>query len=248
MEALRNQKSKIKNQKFRQLIHSIFISSDTRKCLIFSHLVISHSRLLTFSLLFLSLLPILDLSAQSDLKNLQVAFENSYSMEAKADYSRAIKTIKDVYQENSYEINLRLGGLLYLSGLHIESISYYQKAMKLKPYAIEPKFGSVFPSAALGNWTQVIYQYQEILKIDPQNTLANYRIGLIYYNKQDYTKAEKFLEKVVNLYPFDYDANLLYAWINLKLGKFREAKILFNKVLLHKPKDASALEGLSLIK
>jgi tetratricopeptide (TPR) repeat protein len=248
MEALKNQKSKIKNQKFRQFIHRIAIFSDTRMCLIHHNLTFPPYHILTVSLLFFSWFPTLDLSAQSDLKNLQVAFENSYSMEAKADYSRAIKTIKDVYQENSYEINLRLGGLLYLSGLHIESISYYQKAMKLKPYAIEPKFGSVFPSAALGNWTQVIYQYQEILKIDPQNTLANYRIGLIYYNKQDYTKAEKFLEKVVNLYPFDYDANLLYGWINLKLGKFREAKILFNKVLLHKPKDASALEGLSLIK
>jgi cytochrome c-type biogenesis protein CcmH/NrfG len=70
----------------------------------------------------------------------------------------------------------------------------------------------------------------------------------IYYGRKDYAKAEKYLEKVVNLYPFDYDSMILYAWTNFQLGKLREAQVLFNKVLLNKPKDASALEGLSLIK
>lgn len=206
---------------------------------------ISLFRHLAISLFLLASSPLL---SQTDSKPLLVAFENSYLMEAKADYSRAIRTLKDIYQENSYEINLRLGWLNYLAGLHLESTNYYQKAIKLKPYALEPKFGFVLPAAVLGNWSQVILQYQEILKIDPQNTLANYRMGSIYYNKLDYISAEKYLEKVVNLYPFDYDANLLYGWTNLKLGKLREAKVLFNKVLLNKPKDTSALEGLSLIK
>jgi hypothetical protein len=38
------------------------------------------------------------------------------------------------------------------------------------------------------------------------------------------------------------------AWINLQLGKSREARVLFNKVLLYSPGDASALEGLGLLK
>jgi hypothetical protein len=40
----------------------------------------------------------------------------------------------------------------------------------------------------------------------------------------------------------------MFAWTNLKLGKTREAKILFNKTLLYNPDDASAKEGLGLIK
>jgi len=100
----------------------------------------------------------------------------------------------------------------------------------------------------MGNWDQVITQYQEILKIDPQNTLANYRMGSIAYGKNDFTTAEKYLEKVVNLYPFDYDSNILFAWTNYKLGKLRESQVLFHKVLLIKPKDSSAMEGLGLIK
>jgi len=186
--------------------------------------------------------------AQSDLKVIESAFESSYSMETKGEYANAVSTLKAVYNETSYEINLRLGWLTYLSGLFTESTAYYQKAIKLKPYSIEAKFGYAFPASAMGNWDQVITQYQEILKIDPQNTLANYRMGSIAYGKNDFTTAEKYLEKVVNLYPFDYDSNILFAWTNYKLGKLRESQVLFHKVLLIKPKDSSAMEGLGLIK
>ena len=186
--------------------------------------------------------------AQVDNKMLANAFELSYAQEAKGEYAKAARSLKEVYQENAYEINLRLGWLLFKAGLYNESALYYQKAIRLKPYAIEPKFGYVLPAAAMGNWTQVINQYQEILKIDPQNTVANYRMGSIFYNKQDYPRAEKYLEKVVNLYPFDYDATLLYGWTALKMGKVREARVLFSKVLLNKPRDPSALEGLGLIR
>ena len=186
--------------------------------------------------------------AQANAKAVEDAFESSYSLQEKANYTGAISALKGVYDENSYEVNLRLGWVCYLGGLFTESTAYYQKAMKLKPYSIEAKFGFAFPAATIGNWEQVIAQYNDILKIDPQNTLANYRMGSIYYGKKDFTTAEKYLEKVVNLYPFDYDSNILFAWTNFKLGKTREAQILFHKVLLIRPKDSSAMEGLGMIK
>jgi hypothetical protein len=39
----------------------------------------------------------------------------------------------------------------------------------------------------------------------------------------------------------------MYAWSNLKLGKFRGAEVLFKQVLLLSPEDESALEGLNSI-
>jgi tetratricopeptide (TPR) repeat protein len=178
----------------------------------------------------------------------QQAFSKSYDYETQGTYAKAIEELKKVYLADSYEINLRLGWLSYLQGQFTESSAYYLKAMTLKPFSIEAKFGYVYPLAAAGNWALVKTQYFEIIKIDPQNTLANYRLGLIYYNTCDFQTASKYLEKVVNLYPFDYDSMVLYAWTNLKLGKLREAEILFKKVLLIKPADESAKEGLSLVK
>jgi Flp pilus assembly protein TadD len=40
----------------------------------------------------------------------------------------------------------------------------------------------------------------------------------------------------------------MLAWTNFRLTKYKEAKQLFNKVLLLAPNDASALEGIALIK
>jgi len=201
-----------------------------------------------FLLLFLvGILVTMNVNAQ-DTQAIQEAFEQSYLSEYYGEYSKAIDALKGVYAEDSYEINLRLGWLTYMAGFFTESTAYYQKAIDLKPLSIEARLGYVYPTSALGNWEQVKTQYNEILKIDPQNTLANYRLGSIYYGNEDYTTAIKYFEKVVNIYPFDYDGLLMYAWSNLKLGKFREAEVLFNKVLMNQPNDKSALEGLAEIK
>ncbi|MDD5571290.1 MAG: tetratricopeptide repeat protein [Bacteroidales bacterium] len=183
-----------------------------------------------------------------DIKAVQDAFAKSYTYEKNKEYSKASDELKKVYAADNYYENLRLGWLNYLAGQYTESIKYYQSAINIMPYSIEAKLGYIYPASALGNWEQVKTQYNEILKIDEKNSSANYNMGYIYYNKQDYANALKYFEKVVNLYPFDYNSLLMFAWTNLKLGNFREAKVLFGNVLLLSPDDKSALEGLGMIK
>ncbi len=184
--------------------------------------------------------------AQSFDKQL-IAYENSYRLEENGKYNEAIQEILNVYVESNYEHNLRLGWLYYVSGRFTESLPYYQKCFTLKPLSIEARFGYIYPAAALGNWTQVENQYQEILRIDPQNTQANYRMASIAYGREDYMTSLRYLNKVINLYPFDYDTAILLAWTELKLGKLREAKIMFQKALLIRPGDSNASEGLTLV-
>lgn len=190
---------------------------------------------------------VLVLNAQ-DYSKLTMAFSDSYAKEKAGKYQEAVNTLKTIYEAGSYEINLRLGWLSYLQGQFSESLGYYSKATDIMPYAIEPRLGLVLPASSLGNWELVIAQYNKILAIDPNNTITLYRMGLISYDKKDYNQAYKYFEKVVNLYPFDYQSVLMLGWTNYKLGKLREAKILFNKALLYSPEDASAKEGLSLVK
>ncbi len=198
--------------------------------------------------LSLSVIFFVSFARSQDIKAIQDAFEKSYLYEYSGDYTKAVDALKNVYNAESYELNLRLGWLTYMGGFFTESFAYYQKAIDLKPLSIEAKLGYVYPASALGNWEQVKSQYNEILKIDPLYSLANFRLGSIYYGNEDYTTALKYFEKVVNLFPFDYDGLAMYAWTNLRLGKFREAEVLFNKVLLIRPNDSSALQGLGMIK
>lgn len=175
------------------------------------------------------------------------AFQDSYLNEATGDLQTAIQDLKEVYDKDGYELNLRLGWLTYSAGQFTESATYYNRAVELKPFAIEPRFGLIYPTAAMGNWDVVIRQYDKIIEIAPGNTVALHRLGLVYYGRKEYQQAEKLFDKVVNLYPFDYDALLMLAWTKLQLKKYREAKVLFNKALMHTPGGQSALEGLELL-
>ena len=188
----------------------------------------------------------LSLSAQT-IKEQQDAFAISYQNEAAKNYSVAIVDIEKIYIEDSYEINVRLGWLSYLQGDYPNSIKYYKISLHLLPYSIQAKFGYILPLAAMGNWNEVIAMYKEVLKTDPQNSYANYKLGAIYYERAEFPLAKQHAEKVTNMYPYDNDAIVLLAWIHLKMEDYRKAKILFNKSLLISPQNTSALEGLKLI-
>jgi tetratricopeptide (TPR) repeat protein len=191
---------------------------------------------------------VLSLYGQQDFNATRDAFQKSYIQEATGEYPGAINTLKTVYDEKSYELNLRLGWLTYLSGGFTESKAYYLRAIAIMPYAVEPRLGFVYPASAMGNWSEVITQYEKVLEIMPNYSLVLHRLGLIYYGRNEFEKALKYFEKVVNLFPFDYDGLTMLAWTHFRLNNTREAKVLFQKALLNTPGGSSALEGLQLLK
>ena len=187
-------------------------------------------------------------SSQTNQQVLETAFYKSYELEKKGDFATATQPLKKIYNESSYEINLRLGWLQYNAGLFEESIIFYSKAQELKPYSEEARFGLILPKAALGRWDEVISLYDKILEINPNNTVALYRLGLVYYGRKNYDKAYPLFKKVVDLYPFGYDGLLMLGWTSYFMGNYNQAKVLFNKVKLYNPGDESANEGLELMK
>jgi tetratricopeptide (TPR) repeat protein len=172
------------------------------------------------------------------------AFSESYKNEVSKDYEKAITAIKNVYSANSYEMNLRLGWLYFLKKEYIQSAKYYKTAISVQPKSIEAMLGLVNPGAELQNWTEVFDTYKRILQIDPYHSVANYRIALMYYYRKDYTNGQMHLQKVLDLYPFDYDSMLLMAQTKLAAGKITEAKSWYQKVLLYNPGDTTAKKAL----
>jgi tetratricopeptide (TPR) repeat protein len=181
-------------------------------------------------------------------QQLRDAFSSSISHESNQRYSEAISALMGVYSVRSYEINLRLGWLHYLNRNYSESITYYKRSIGIMPAASEPLWGIINPYSAIEDWVNVERTYKSIIKLDPKNSKAHYYLGLIFFNRKNYTEAKKYFDVVLNLFPFDYGAMLMSAWNNFFLGNFSDARVLFNKVLLFSPNDKSALEGLSLIK
>jgi tetratricopeptide (TPR) repeat protein len=188
-----------------------------------------------------------ELKAQSDSK-IQAAFAESYKSELTGNYNVSVSEIRTVYLADNYSMNARLGWLFFLSKQYTESVNYYDKAIKLKPYAIEARFGMIKALNALESWDKVKEQYEAILKIDDQNTTSLYWLGVLLYNRKDYDNAAKNFEKIVNLYPMDYGSVIMLAWTRLYQGKNSDAKVLFNQALLLSPNDSSAISGLNQIK
>jgi tetratricopeptide (TPR) repeat protein len=177
----------------------------------------------------------------------ETAFSKSYAFEYDLDYSKAISSLLNLKTEN-YQIDLRLGWLYYLSKDYQKSEIFYRKAIVLEPGSIEARFGLALPLSALGNYNHVLDVYLEVLNLDPANSIANYRTASIYYNRHELVKAQTHINKVIRLYPFDYDSNLLAGKILQAQGKSAEARKALDKALQYNPTSEEAKSALKSLK
>jgi tetratricopeptide (TPR) repeat protein len=194
--------------------------------------------------------PVMMATSDPTEQQIRDAFAESYRLEALQEYSAGAKALEAMGREviySIYEANLRLGWLCYKAGDNDKSLSYYQRAMILQPLATEPIWGLLLPVTAKEDWIRTESLYKAILKQDQSNGTAHYQLGLIYYYRQNYPEALKYLEVSLRLSPFDYYSMLMTGWTRYFLGQKDEAKVLFDRVLRYTPQDASALEGLQLL-
>ncbi|MGB9665102.1 MAG: tetratricopeptide repeat protein [Ignavibacteria bacterium] len=179
------------------------------------------------------------------------AFNTSINEALKGNYQKAIDALLNIYKnnENDYLINLRLGYLYYLQKKYDKSVDYYQRAIQLsQEKSIEPYLGLTLPLSGQEKWDEVAKAYQKILSLDPNNYTANLRLGQIYFNRKEFSKAETLLKKIYNFYPGDYEANLYLGWTYFYLNRKSEAKFHFINTLMISENDKSASEGLKLVK
>lgn len=197
--------------------------------------------------LFLNMLFIASAITVLAQTNTNDVFSKSYTLESEKNYTQAIEVMTNNYDANSYAMNLRLGWLYYLSGEYIKSQSFYKKAIGIESKSIEARLGYVYPASAMENWDDVIKTYNDILVIDPNNSNVNYRLAYIYNYRKEFEKATEFAQKVVALYPFDFDANYLLGQSYIGLGKIKEAKKHLIRALNYNPSSTEAKNLLSKI-
>ena len=180
---------------------------------------------------------------------LLTAFQHSYANEKNKEYAKAAYDLESIYLNHmsNYEINLRLGWLKNSSGDLKESEMYYSKAIELKPFAIEALYGKILPLIGQEKYPKVIQLCEKALTIAPNDSKAEYFIGLANYYKKNYLNSEKYLEKALNKYPFDLDINLMLGWTKLALGKKNEAISLFQVAQRNSPDNSRVKTAMDLI-
>jgi len=197
--------------------------------------------------LFLNIILIASAMIMNAQVNINDTFTKSYAYESDKDYVKAIEVMSNVYDANSYAMNLRLGWLNYLAGEYIKSQNFYKKAIGLESKSIEARLGYVYPTSAMENWDDVIKTYNDILIIDPNNSTVNYRLAYIYNYRKEFEKAANYAQKVIKLYPFDFDSNYLLGQAYIGLGKIKEAKVHLTRALNYNPSSMEVKNLLSKI-
>lgn len=193
---------------------------------------------------------LVSIHSNAQKNELLTAFESSYIYEQNKQASKAIEELKKVYEnfESNYELNLRLGWLSYITENQSDSELYYMKAMQLKPLALDAIYGYIQPLLVEKKYDAVIRYSEKALTIAQNDSRAEYFIGLANYYKKKYIKAEKYLEKAINKYPFDLDINLILGWTKFALGKKNEAKVLFQVAQRHSPNNEAVKTAMELIR
>ncbi len=203
----------------------------------------------TLTKLFAATMVLSATSAMADREGIAKLFESSFASEATNKNDRALKDVQAILAEDgsNYVAVLRAGWLSYLLGHYGEAITYYDKASALAPKALEPRLGAMLPLMAQQKWAAAEKLATAILKLAPRNYLAASRLAYIHFSMGRYAEAEADYKAVLEEYPSDLDMMLGLGWSHIRRGNKPAAKELFERVLLIRRQNASALAGLKAL-
>jgi folate-binding protein YgfZ len=105
----------------------------------------------------------------------------------------------------------------------LKSFSYYGKIAKQKEEE-ERRL-----KQAIEQQAKRMGMFQQVLEIDPEDALANFGLGEIYFEKKDYQQALEALNKVIKVDPKYSVAYLVLGKTYEALEKFQEAQMIYQK-------------------
>jgi len=125
---------------------------------------------------------------------------------------------------------------------------FYKKADELAPFNPEFKNKLGVTLMAQKNTNEALLIFESILKEDSKFVSAINNLGYAYLLSGNVAKAEMCYNKALSLDP-DYESLLMnIAGLNIYKKKYREAKIILNRVLKKNPKQAQAQRVLEQLK
>ena len=132
-------------------------------------------------------------------------------------------------------------------GYYEEAEKFFKKILQIKDYP-GAYYGLALVGENLGHSTDVIIKnYQEAIALDPYYTKAYYYLAHLYFDLEDYAKAEELFLQCIQLEPEDFvtynDLGSLYE----KNQVYDRAKKYFLKSLSLCPTYAKALYNMGVI-
>jgi tetratricopeptide (TPR) repeat protein len=185
--------------------------------------------------------------------NNKMIFDIANFYKSSKDYENAIKYYSKVIEDLD-DNNIIKADMLYRRGGSYERIGEYEKSDKdlLMSLNIEPNDAYVLNYLAY-SWLERDYKIDEALdmlkiayELESNDPYIIDSIGWAYYLIEDYSKAEKFLQRAVELMPEDPIVNDHYGDILWKLDQKIQARYFWKNVLKMKKAEKEMKDKINL--
>ncbi len=185
--------------------------------------------------------------------NRKMIFDIANFYKGSKDYKNAIKYYSKLIEDLD-DNNIIKADVLYRRGGSYERIGEYEKSDKdlLMSLDIEPNDAYVLNYLAY-SWLERDYKIDEALdmlkiayELESNDPYIIDSIGWAYYLIEDYSKAEKFLQRAVELMPEDPIVNDHYGDILWKLDQKIQARYFWKNVLKMKKAEKEMKDKINL--
>jgi tetratricopeptide (TPR) repeat protein len=175
-------------------------------------------------------------------------FEQSVTLEGEGKYQEALDILNKITgpQAHNYIVELRRGWLAYMLADYDGSTNAYARAVRLNSDSVEAKLGLMLPQLAARKWVDAEKSGLSVIRVDPENYLANSRLAYVYYNLTRYRDAASYYARVIKRYPGDLEMRSGYAWSLFMQRRQESARVEFKKILAISPSHKGALKGIKL--
>lgn len=147
----------------------------------------------------------------------------------------ANEIMKNVNRELAKPVNV----LKFVDPLVKEAIGHWERAIEILPDVSSPyrNLGIIY-SRVYKNYDTAIYYFNKALKIEPDDPMIFFNLGMTYEGKKDYIRAIDFLQKSLALDSASVNTRSRLANIYYGLGEFKEAVKRNQEIMRIAPKES----------
>lgn len=180
-------------------------------------------------------------------QEIDVCYYKALAQYKSGDIEGAIETYSGLvdYDEKNWEVYYLRGSAYLQNGQEEQCLKDYDKAVSLNGEEIE-LYAHICENLMAAGYGEKGQEYLEsALKVKTSSAEDYAGLGYVYFLKEDYANAEKYLQQAVDE---KYDKALLeLGQVYAAQGKTDEAKASFESYMEKYPEDASALKQLGEI-
>ncbi|MDF3819199.1 tetratricopeptide repeat protein [Leptospira sp. 96542] len=162
--------------------------------------------------------------------NLSLAFKHAGKFE---EARRAAERAKEI-APNDHRVSMLQGNLYQEIGEPSKAIEAYKEGQNLAPADVTIIYNLALSYLKQGNILEAISEFQKLIQISPNSNpaLLSYgHLGSIYYQKEDFERAEFYFREVIRLKTNDAKSYYNLGLVYLKKKNPEEAAKYFQKAL-----------------